>query len=133
VTSGSGDEARARYRLALDALETGTLVGALTWVLGALEIMKDRGHAEGDEAFHELYQTLEPRVTALLGQIAEARDATGAAAGARVRELEEQIQQAYGAVRAAFEAWIELTAVDTASIAIEQRLAERGLREEGAE
>ena len=39
----------------------------------------------------------------------------------------------YGAVRSAFEAWIELTAVDTASIAIERRLAEEGLGEEPRE
>lgn len=42
--------------LELDGEGAGTALGAIAWVLGALEIMKDRGHAEGDEEFHDLYE-----------------------------------------------------------------------------
>ena len=36
--------------------DVGTLLGTIGWVLGALQIMRDRGHAEHDEEFHEVYE-----------------------------------------------------------------------------
>ena len=109
------------YQITLDADDCGTVLGALARVLGAIEIMKDRGHAEGDESFHELADELSPRLAALLAKLAQARakvegDADGASQGA-------SIEEAYTRVRSAFETWIQLTALDTTEIAIEQRLA----------
>ena len=106
------------YELALDAAETGTLLGALGWVLGALEIMKDRGHAGGEEQYHDLLEELRPHVERLLDLVGRAR------AGAASQELEPAVEEAYAGVRGAFEAWIELTAVDTMEAAIGQRIAD---------
>lgn len=108
---------RRNLSLDLDAQDAGTLLGVLAWVLGALEIMKDRGHAEKDEQFRELYGSLTPRLNALVAQIAGARRAIGDDA-----EMERQLEEAYAPVRAAFEAWIQLTALDTFSAAVGQRL-----------
>ena len=108
------------YALRLGAEGAGTLLGAIAWVLGALAIMRDRGHAEGAEELHELEQALEPRLEALLADLARARAAVergGSPQG-------ERVEAAYGRVREAFERWIRLTAADTASVAIGQRLAE---------
>ena len=121
-----GDE--GPYQITLDEDGCGTVLGALAWVLGAIEIMQDRGHAEGDESFHELAEELAPRLTALLAKLAQARakvegGADGASRGASVDE-------AYTRVRSAFETWIELTAIDTTEIAIEQRLASQDSAEE---
>ena len=105
-------------RLELRRAETGTLLGALAWVLGALQIMRDRGHADADEKFHELYDRLAPRLERLVEQVNAARRAS-----LTRPQFEEGIEQAYAEVRAAFEAWIQLTAVDTLSAAVGQRLA----------
>ncbi len=102
--------------LELDGEGAGTALGAIAWVLGALEIMKDRGHAEGDEEFHDLYESLTPRLEALLTTFSTARRTPG-----EEEALQQEIEAAYQPLRAAFETWIELTAVDTFSVAAEQR------------
>ncbi len=109
------------YTLRLDAERVGTLLGAAAWVLGALQIMRDRGHAEASEELHELQELLTPRLERLLNDIAIARHSTEPDPGS---ELSHRVEQAYTEVREAFERWIQLTASDTASVAIGQRLAE---------
>ena len=116
-----------RLSLGLEAEEAGTVLGTVAWVLGALEIMKDRGHAEGEEEFHDLYESLKPRLEALIAKVSGARTALGAD-----DELQAEIEAAYAPVRAAFEAWIELTAADTFSVAVGQRLAD-AIDDEGGE
>ena len=117
----SGPPPERQYGLQLHAEGLGTLLGAIAWVLGALSIMRDRGHAEGNEELHELQETLEPRLEALLADLAQARGVVERGADA---DLGERVEDAYTRVREAFERWIQLTAVDTASVAIGQRLAE---------
>jgi hypothetical protein len=110
-----------RIRLDLTREETGTLLGSIAWVMGALQIMRDRGHAEADEEFHELHDLLVPRLEALLARVTRARqDAPG------TPRLEADLEAAYTAIRSAFESWIELTAVDTLSAAVAERLAGQG-------
>ena len=118
------------YALQLHADGVGTLLGSLAWVLGALEIMRDRGHAEGDEALHELQETLEPRLEALLADLAQARSAVERDPAS---DPGPRVEEAYTRVREAFERWIQLTAVDTTSVAIGQRLAELGEDRESGE
>ena len=67
-----GEPARP-YTLRLDAERLGTLLGAVAWVLGALEIMRDRGHAEASEDSHELEEQLKPRLELMLMNVAAAR------------------------------------------------------------
>ncbi len=110
-----------QYSVQLHAEGVGTLLGAIAWVMGALAIMRDRGHAEGDEELHELQESIEPRLETLLNDLAMAR---GAVEGGADTELGQRVEDAYTRVREAFERWIQLTAVDTASVAIGQRLAE---------
>ena len=110
-----------QYAIQLHAEGVGTLLGAIAWVMGALAIMRDRGHAEGNEELHELQETIEPRLEALLNDLAMSR---GAVEGGGETELGQRVEDAYTRVREAFERWIQLTAVDTASVAIGQRLAE---------
>jgi hypothetical protein len=98
--------------------ELGTLLGSLAWVIGALQIMRDRGHAVADEEFHELHDLLVPRLEALVERISGAGRATE-----RAPQLAAEVEAAYAAIRQAFETWIELTAVDTLSAAVAQRLA----------
>ena len=109
---------RRPYAVRLDAEACGTMLGALAWVLGALEIMKDRGHAENDERWHELSDQLTPRLEQLVAELAGTRAAAGEDAA-----REAAVEDAYAAVRGAFEAWIGLTATDTIAAALEQRLA----------
>jgi DNA-directed RNA polymerase specialized sigma24 family protein len=123
-----------RLALQLEAEQAGTLLGAIAWVLGALQIMKDRGHAEGDEEFHELYDELHPRLEALIAKVSGARLGLGADDA-----MQEEIEAAYAPLRAAFETWIQQTASDTFSVAVGQRLgdvledAEEAEGTEGAE
>ena len=119
-----------QYAVQLHAEGVGTLLGAIAWVMGALAIMRDRGHAEGDEELHELQESLEPRLETLLNDLAMAR---GAVEGGGETELGERVEAAYTRVREAFERWIQLTAVDTASVAIGQRLAEIAEEADGDE
>ncbi len=108
-----------RLSLELDGEGAGTALGAIAWVLGALEVMKDRGHAEGDEEFHDLCESLTPRLEALLASVSGARRAPG-----EEEALQQEIEAAYQPLREAFESWIELTAVDTFNVAAGQRLAD---------
>ncbi len=108
-----------RIRLALQPEEAGTLLGTCAWVLGALEILKDRGHAVEREDLHELHDELAPAVNRLAAQVGGARGALGAN-----EEIQGAIEAAFARVRAAFESWIEVTAADTMAAALEQRLEE---------
>jgi hypothetical protein len=104
---------RPHYALRLDADGCGTMLGALAWVMGALEILKDRGHAVGDEQWHELSDDLTPRLERLLQSIAGARMAV-----ASEPEMETDVEAAYARIRDAFERWIEVTAADTVDAAL---------------
>ena len=104
-------------RLELRRADAGTLLGALAWVIGALQIMRDRGHAEQDEEFHELYDSIAPKLERLVEQLNEARRST-----MTQPRFEEPIETAYAEVRAAFEAWIQLTATDTLAAAVATHL-----------
>jgi hypothetical protein len=111
------DQPERPVSLELSRQETGTLIGALAWVMGALQIMRDRGHSEADEEFHELHDALMPRLEAALDRIGQARQ------DSMTHPLHEQIiEDAYAEVRHAFEAWIQLTATDTLSAAVGHRL-----------
>lgn len=109
MTSGR----RPHYALRLDADACGTVLGTLAWVMGALEILKDRGHATGDEQWHELADDLMPRLERLVSEIAGARMAMG-----QQPESEAEVEAAYGRIRDAFERWIEVTAADTVEAAL---------------
>lgn len=109
-------QGRQRYALRLDAEACGTVLGTLAWVMGALEIMKDRGHASGDERWHELSNTLMPKLERIVAEIAGARMAAQSG-----DELEAEVEQAYGAIREAFEQWIQITAADTVEAALGHR------------
>ena len=124
-----GEPARP-YTMRLDAERLGTLLGAVAWVLGALEIMRDRGHAEASEEFHELEEQLKPRLELMLMNVAAARQSVETELDS---ELTQRVEAAYTQVREAFERWIALTASDTASVAIGQRLAEIADDPEGGE
>lgn len=115
-----GSDATRRFAATYDADDYGTLLGSLAWVLGALEIMRDRGHAEDDESFHDLHDALQPRLERLLDALSKARSQVPPS-----DEINEAIEAGYARVREAFEVWIQLTAVDTAGIAIEQRRSEQ--------
>ena len=120
MTSPEGRRDRAYpLRLSLPRPDAGTLLGALAWVLGALEIMSDRGHAEDSEEFHEMRDRLAPKIERLIELVNAARNDTMTRP-----EFEEPIEAAYAAVREAFEAWIQLTATDTLAIAAARRVDE---------
>lgn len=104
---------RPHYALRLDADSCGTVLGSLAWVMGALEILKDRGHATGDERWHELSDDLMPRLERIVQAIGGARMAV-----ASEPEMESEVEEAYGRVREAFERWIEVTAADTVDAAL---------------
>lgn len=113
---GSAGRAKA-YAIRLDATQTGTMLGAVTWVLGSLAILRDRGHASGDESLHELADALEPTLEQLVLELGGTR----AAAGINP-EREAVVDAAYTKVREAFETWVSVTAADTVQMALEQRL-----------
>ena len=114
MTAPEGRRDRAQpVRTQFRRADVGTLLGALAWALGALQIMRDRGHAEEDEEFHELYDTIAPKLDRIIEQLNEARRST-----MTHPRFEEPIEEAYAEVRAAFEAWIQLTATDTLAAAI---------------
>ncbi len=104
--------------LALDRHETGTLLGVLAWVMGGLEMMRDRAEAVGEPALAELHGTITPRLEAMLTTMNEARQRSPFEG---VGQLEPEVEAAYAQVRQAFEAWIELTAFETASAAAASR------------
>ena len=115
-----------RVRLALSPEETGTLLGACAWVLGALEILRDRGHAVEREDLHELHDELAPAVNRLAALVGGARGALGEGGGSQ-----EAIEEAFTRVRSAFERWVEVTAADTMAAALERRLEEMAAQGEG--
>lgn len=120
MTSPEGRRDRAfPVRLQVRREEAGTLLGALAWVLGALEIMSDRGHAEDSEEFHELRDRLAPKIERLIELLNAARNDTMTRP-----EFEEPLEAAYTEVREAFEQWIELTATDTLAIVAAARVPE---------
>ncbi len=119
-------ERRQRYALRLDAEACGTVLGTLAWVMGGLEIMKDRGHASGDESLHELSDELMPKLERLVAEIAGARMAVAADA-----DLDAEVEAAYGRIRTAFEQWIQITAADTVEAALGHRALHDQAGEEG--
>jgi hypothetical protein len=104
--------------IALDQSQTGTLLGVFAWVLGGLEIMADRAEAIGEPDLVEMKNSLTPRLESLLKTVTAARKRSPLTP---VGQMEPAAEAAYGAVRQAFEAWVELTAFDTAQAAIETR------------
>lgn len=64
-----------------------------------------------------MHDLLVPRLERLLERVVQTR--RGAAATA---DLDAETEAAYAAIREAFETWIQLTAVDTLSAAVAQRL-----------
>ena len=127
MTSPEGRRDRAMpVRLQMKRADAGTLMGALAWVLGGLQIMRDRGHAESDEEFHEVYDKVAPKIERLIEQLNEARRST-----MTQPQFEDPIEEAYAEVREAFEAWIQLTATDTLSMAVATRL--EGIAKEAEE
>ena len=86
------------YAMRLDAEQCGTLLGSIAWVMGALAILEDRGHAAGDESLHEKADALMPKLERLVSEL--------------------------GGVRAAFETWVQVTAADTVQAALVQRLTD---------
>lgn len=121
MTSPEGRRDRAQpVRLELRRPDAGTLLGSLAWTLGALQIMRDRGHLEGNEErseFDEMYDQIAPRIERLIEQLGKAREASMTRP-----EFEEGVESAYSDVRQAFEAWIALTATDTFGAALLGRL-----------
>ncbi len=122
MTSPESRRDRAQpIHLQLRRADAGTLLGALAWVLGALQIMRDRGHAEDDEEFHDLHDTIAPKLERLVEQLNEARRST-----MTQPQFEEPIEAAYAEVRDAFETWIQLTATDTLAATIADKIVEGG-------
>ena len=123
MTSPEGRRNRAQpIHLELQRRDAGTLLGALAWVMGALQIMRDRAHAEGEHGgteYDEIYQELTPRLERLVDQVAASREAS-----ITRPEFEEGLEQAYQDVRHAFEEWIRLTAIDTLGAAVASHLEE---------
>jgi hypothetical protein len=118
ASESSGRARGGTVRLALEGSDAGTVLGALAWVMGALEIMKDRGHASADEELHDLYDELTPQLNRVVALVSGGRSALGPD-----DPLQAEIEAAYTSVRLAFERWIALTASDTAEVALGQRLA----------
>ena len=128
MTAPEGRRDRAMpLRMQFRREDTGTLLAALAWVLGALEIMRDRGHAEEDEEFHQLYDRIAPKLNFMIEQINEARRST-----MTHPRFEEPIETAYAEVRDAFESWIRLTAMDTLAIATAERVDDEHAEGNGA-
>jgi hypothetical protein len=115
----SGAAGDGRVRLSLAPQETGTLLGACAWVLGALEILKDRGHSQDEEELHTLHDELAPAVNRLAALVGDAR-----AAAVEDPATQAAIEESFASVRDAFERWVRLTAADTMAVALEQRLEE---------
>lgn len=131
MTSPEGRRDRAQpVRLELRRPDAGTLLGALAWVLGALQIMRDRGRIEGNDEpneFDAMYDDLAPRIERLVEQVGKAREASMTRP-----EFEEGVEQAYADIRHAFESWIRLTAIDTLGAALAANL-EDGEEIEGSD
>ena len=114
MTSGQPPAGPPHLVLALDRQETGTLLGVLAWVIGGLEIMRDRAEAVDEPTLVELHATIVPRLEAMLTTMNDARQRSPLQPPG---QLEPEVEAAYTEVRQAFEAWIELTAYETAAAA----------------
>ena len=123
MTSETPSAGPPHLLLALDRHETGTLLGIVAWVMGGLEMMRDRAEAVGEPALADLHATIVPRLETMLQTMNEARQRSPLEG---VGELEPEVEAAYTQVRQAFEAWIELTAYDTAAAATASRVADEG-------
>jgi hypothetical protein len=125
MTSPESRRNRAQpVHLELRRPDAGTLLGALAWVLGALQIMRDRSHVEDDgqpNEYDAIYAEIAPRIERLVEQVGKAREAS-----VTRPEFEEGVEAAYTSVREAFESWIQLTAIDTLGAAMAANLAEDG-------
>ncbi len=115
---GKGSRAQP-IRTQFARADVGTLLRALAGARGALQIMRDRGHAEDDEEFHELYDRISPKLDRLIEQLNEARRST-----MTDPRFEEPIEASYAEVREAFETWIRLTATDTLALATATKVDE---------
>lgn len=117
MTSPEGRRGRAQpIHLELRRPDAGTLLGSLAWVMGALQIMRDRAHAEGEHGGTEydmIYQKLQPRLDRIVEQLGKAREVS-----VTRPEFEEEVETAYQDIREAFERWIQLTAIDTLGAAV---------------
>jgi hypothetical protein len=123
MTSPEGRMDRPQpVRLNLNRREAGTMIGALAWVMGALEIMRDRATAAEDDAAMQVFQQVSPKIDRLVEQLGAARRASMTRP-----EFEAQVEDAFAEVRAAFEVWIELTALDTLTAVVAKRLEAEGL------
>ncbi len=117
MTSPEGRRGRAvPIRLELRRPDAGTLLGALAWALGALQIMRDRARFAEDEELEQIYERVAPRIERLVDAFAKARQETMTRP-----EFEEGLERSYAEVREAFEAWIRLTAIDTLGAAVASR------------
>ena len=103
MTSGDQLAGPPHLLLTLDRQETGTLLGVLAWVLGGLEMMRDRAEAVDEPTFVELHASIVPRLEALLAMMNDARQRSPFGG---VGQLEPEVEAAYSQVRQAFEAWI---------------------------
>jgi len=123
MTSPESRSNRAQpVHLELRRPDAGTLLGSIAWVMGALQIMRDRAHAEGEHGGTEydmLYQKLQPRLERIVDQIAKSREASMTRP-----EFEEGVETAYQEIREAFEKWIQLAALDTLGAAVASHLDE---------
>jgi hypothetical protein len=77
MTSPESRRNRAHpIHIELQRQEAGTLLGALAWVMGAIQIMRDRAHAEGEHGgteYDQIYQELQPRLERIVERIAKSR------------------------------------------------------------
>ncbi|MCK9495978.1 MAG: hypothetical protein M0R75_10865 [Dehalococcoidia bacterium] len=123
MTSPEGRRGRPQpVHIELRRADAGTLLGSLAWVMGALQIMRDRAHAEGEHGGTEydmLYQKLQPRLERIVEQVAKGREASQTRP-----EFEEEVETAYQDIRDAFEQWIQLTAIDTLGAAVAAHMDE---------
>ncbi len=119
MTSTGGRPAYAD--LSLDESEVGTLLGTFAWVMGALEIMSDRAEAVDEPELGQLRDRLMPRLEALLESLTRARRRSPFAPAG---QMEPAVEAAYASVRQGFEAWIKLTALETAQAAAAVRQGE---------
>lgn len=97
MTSPEGRLDRAQpVRLDLRRREAGTLLGALAWVMGALEIMRDRATAVEDDEAMRMFQQVSPKIERLIEQLGTARRTSMTRP-----EFETQIEEAFSEVRGA--------------------------------
>lgn len=109
-------------RLNLTRRDAGTLLGALAWVMGALEIMRDRATNNDDTSALQMFQQVSPKIDRLVEQLGAARNASMTRP-----EFEAEIEDAFAEVRGAFETWIEMTALDTLTAVVSKRIETEGL------